>query len=262
MALDFDFKEQGCSMNICEFGDRSHPHILYIPGLFMSGVCLESIASKLTQYHFVCVTLDGYDGSGEEFEGLEKECRKLIARLEESGFLSFELVMGMSLGTIFAVELARSSELTIRKIFLDGAVNFYTSGAAFFERMAMNHIFSGYIKKAVNREKVIANLSRSFIGNWPEEMQKCMAGLTEQSKEAMIEVLVNYQIKPGLTQPMYCLYGSRETNLQVNVRAIKKYYPNVMIQIVKGYNHLVYANQEPEAYARIIQAFMISTKEM
>lgn len=249
-------------MNICEFGDRSHPHILYIPGLFMSGRCLESIASKMPQYHFVCVTLDGYDGSGEEFEGLEQECRKLIHQLKMNDLISFELVMGMSLGTIFAVELARSSELTIRKIFLDGAVNFYTSGAAFFERMAMNHIFSGYIKKAVNRDKVIADLGRSFIGNWPEEMQKCMAGLTERSKSAMIEVLVNYQIKPGLTQPMYCLYGSRETNLQVNVRAIKKYYPNVTIQIVKGYNHLVYANQEPEAYAQIVQAFLISSKEM
>lgn len=119
-------------MNLCEFGDRSYPHILFIPGLFMSGECLKSIALKMPQYHFICVTLDGYDDSGEEFEGLEQECTKIASRLKENSFISFELVMGMSLGTIFAMELAKCEELTIRKIFLDGAVNFYTSGAAFF----------------------------------------------------------------------------------------------------------------------------------
>ena len=176
MALDFDFEEQGCSMNICEFGDRSRPHILYIPGLFMSGSCLESIALKLPQFHFVCVTLDGYDRSGEELEGLEQECSKLIGQLKERGFLDFELVMGMSFGTIFAVELARSSELTIQKIFLDGAVNFYTSGASFFERMAMNYIFSGYIKKAANREKVIAELEEVLAATGRKKCRSAWRG--------------------------------------------------------------------------------------
>ena len=243
-------------MNICEFGDRNHPHILYIPGLFMSGECLESIALKLPQYHFVCVTLDGYDGSGEEFEGLEQECTKIVRRLIENHFISFELMMGMSLGTILAVELSKYEALNIRKIFLDGAVNFYTSGAAFFERMAMRHIFSGYIRKAADRENMIASLRKSFIGNWPEEMQRCMSGLSDASMKAMIEVLVNYRIGPGIGQPMYCLYGSRETNRQVNAHLIRKYYPDAEIHIVKGYNHLVYANQQSDAYAGLIQKFL------
>lgn len=243
-------------MNLCEFGDRSYPHILFIPGLFMSGECLKSIALKMPQYHFICVTLDGYDDSGEEFEGLEQECTKIASRLKENSFISFELVMGMSLGTIFAMELAKCEELTIRKIFLDGAVNFYTSGAAFFERMAMRHIFSGYIRKASDREKMIANLEKNFIGNWPEEMQRCMSGLSENSMKAMIEVLVNYRIGPGVEQPLHCLYGSRETNMQLNAHLIRRYYPNAEVHIVKGYNHLVYANQQPDAYAGLIQAFL------
>jgi len=243
-------------MNICEFGDKRRPHILYIPGLFMSGACLQSIASRMPQYHFLCVTLDGYDGSGEEFPGLEQECTRIVSWLRENDLTSFELVMGMSLGTIFAMELAKREELVIRKIFLDGAVNFYTSGAALFERMAMRHIFSGYIRKAADREKMIANLKKSFIGNWPEEMQRCMSRLSENSMKTMIEVLVNYRIGPGVRQPMYCLYGSRETNMQVNAHLIRRYYPDAEIHIVKGYNHLVYANQQPETYAGLIQAFL------
>lgn len=246
-------------MNICEFGESHQPHILYIPGFFMSGKCLENIASRMPEYHFVCVTLDGFDGSGEEYPGLAKECSKLINQLIKRNFVEFELVMGMSLGTIFAVELASSQKITIHRIFLDGAVNFYTSGAAFFERMAMNYIFGGYIRKAANSEKLIANLSRSFAGNWPEEMQKCMAGLSEQSKEAMIETIVKYRIGSGIHQPMYCFYGSRETNLQVNAHLIRKYYPNAKIHVVKGYNHLVYANRQPEAYVGLIRAFLAST---
>ena len=187
---------------------------------------------------------------------MTQECTKIASRLKENSFISFELVMGMSLGTIFAMELAKCEELTIRKIFLDGAVNFYTSGAAFFERMAMRHIFSGYIRKASDREKMIANLEKNFIGNWPEEMQRCMSGLSENSMKAMIEVLVNYRIGPGVGQPLYCLYGSRETNMQVNAHLIRRYYPNAEVHIVKGYNHLVYANQQPDAYAGLIQAFL------
>lgn len=72
----------------------------------------------------------------------------------------------------------------------------------------MRHIFSGYIRKASDREKMIANLEKNFIGNWPEEMQRCMSGLSENSMKAMIEVLVNYRIGPGVEQPIYCLYGA------------------------------------------------------
>lgn len=73
-------------MNICEFGDSRHPHILYIPGLFMSGACLQSIASRMQQYHFVCVTLDGYDSSGAEFPGLEQECTRIAKMAEGEEF--------------------------------------------------------------------------------------------------------------------------------------------------------------------------------
>lgn len=120
----------------------------------------------------------------------------------------------------------------------------------------MRHIFSGYIRKASDREKMIANLEKNFIGNWPEEMQRCMSGLSENSMKAMIEVLVNYRIGPGVGQPLYCLYGSRETNMQVNAHLIRRYYPNAEVHIVKGYNHLVYANQQPDAYAGLIQALL------
>ena len=120
----------------------------------------------------------------------------------------------------------------------------------------MHHIFSSYIRKAADREKMIASLKKSFIGNWPEEMQRCMSGLSDASMKAMIEVLVNYRIGPGVRQPIYCLYGSRETNRQVNALMIRKYYPEAKIHVVKGYNHLVYANQQPEAYAGMIQTFL------
>ena len=62
----------GAIRTFCSFG------IIYV------GECLKSIALKMPQYHFICVTLDGYDDSGEEFEGLEQECAKIASRLKEN----------------------------------------------------------------------------------------------------------------------------------------------------------------------------------
>lgn len=40
--------------------------------------------------------------------------------------------------------------------------------------------------------------------------------------------------------------------MQVNAHLIRRYYPNAEVHIVKGYNHLVYANQQPDAYAGLV----------
>lgn len=246
-------------MRICEYGNKENPSILYIPGLFMSGECFEEIAAHLTEYHCVCITLDGMDGK-EDYMGLEEEKKRLIHILGERKMTEYEVVVGMSLGTIFAMELARCQELRIKKVFLDGAVNFYTSKFSWVERKAMNYIFNGYRKSASDKEKLIQKMEKSFQGNWPVQMQACMAAVSRESNRAIVDTLIHYAVAPGVRQPIRCIYGGKETNAKINAHLIKRYYPDAEIEIIPGYNHLVYANHHPEKFAGRIINFIKNQK--
>jgi len=246
-------------MQIIEYGNKTAPSILYIPGLFMSGACFEAIASKLPKMHLVCVTLNGHDSSGEPYEGLNEEVHKLVSHLKARQMTEYQLVVGMSLGTIFAVELARQEELKIERIFLDGAVNFYQSKSRKAEAVAMNLIFGHFMKTSKQPEKIIRNLSKSFVGNWPQEMQRCMANMTQKSKKMIIQTLTEYQLPAGLKQPIYCLYGNKENNIRQNIDVIRKIYPKTEIQFVEGYGHLEYANRNPKEYAEKLMQILSDT---
>ena len=246
-------------MRICEYGAKENRSILYIPGLFMSGECFAEIAKHLPEYHCVCVTLDGMDGE-EDYKGLEQEKKKLIHILYGQKMTDFELVVGMSLGTIFAMELAKCPKLNIGKVFLDGAVNFYTSKFPWAEKKAMNAIFNGYRKSAADKEKLICKMEKSFQGNWPVQMQACMATVSKASNRAIVDTLIHYSVAPGVKQPIRCIYGGKETNARVNAYLIKKKYPDAEIELIPGYNHLVYANHHPEEYAQRIKNYIENEK--
>lgn len=101
----------------------------------------------------VCVTLDGFHPGCQVFESLEQQTEKLISLLQENQLTEFEAVMGLSMGTIFSVRLAKRPELTIRRLFLDGAVNFYRSRYKKVVELAITQIFSWFMKSARKNPK-------------------------------------------------------------------------------------------------------------
>ena len=71
----------------------------------MAAECFRRLSQELPEYRLVCVTLDGFHPGSEEFGGLEQQTEKLVRMLRDRGTTSFEMVLGLSMGTIFSNHL-------------------------------------------------------------------------------------------------------------------------------------------------------------
>lgn len=244
-------------MKIIEYGKENEKAILCIPGVFLSGECFSALAGELPEYHLVCVTLDGFHPGCQVFESLEQQTEKLISLLQENQLTEFEAVMGLSMGTIFSVRLAKRPELKIRRLFLDGAVNFYRSRYKKVVELAITQIFSWFMKSArKNPKKSVESMRKVYTGDWPEKMQVCRASLDKKSLKVMAAFLADYELEPGVKQPMRLLYGGKEDNIKINSQVVKALYPEAEILVIPGYNHLGFLNRQPETYAGMVREFL------
>lgn len=245
-------------MKINEYGKNNQQKILCIPGVFLSGECFSTLAEALPEYHMVCVTMDGFHPGCGEFESPEQQTEKLIAMLKNAGHTEFEAVIGLSMGTIFAVRLAKRPELKIRRLILDGAVNFYRSKYKWVVQTAIYLIFSYFMKSARNNpQKSIKTMRKIYVGDWPEKMQVCMESLSLSSLKVMAEFLSDYKLEPGVKQPMHLLYGEKEDNVIINSEVVWALYPKAEIKVIPGYSHLGFLNHEPDNYAKLVRDFCV-----
>lgn len=244
-------------MKLEEYGARGRKEILCIPGLFLSGSCFQELIAQLPEYHFVCVTLDSHHPGSEEYPGREAELDKLAAMLRERGLTHFDLAIGLSLGTIMSVCLAERDEIQIDRLLLDGAVNFYSCGlAAVFEKAAMGALFRSAIRQARGEKVLFPILDQMYVGTWAASSKLCASSMTEPALEILIHELSDFLPKPGLLQPIHCLYGSREQNVAICRFNIRRCFPQATFEIKQGYNHLMFLNHRPEEYAGIVNTVL------
>lgn len=243
-------------MLIKEYGDKNGKAVLCVPGVFMAAECFRRLAEELPEYRMVCVTLDGFHPDSDEFESLEQQTEKLVHMLQDRGATDFELVIGLSMGTIFAVRLAKHPSLHIKKLLLDGAVNFYRSKYKPVVHAAIYLIFSYFMKTSGDKERSIRDLGKVYGGDWPEIQYICRTSLTKPSLRVIAKLLADYKLEPGVTQPMYLLYGGDEDNVQTNSKVVKELYPDAKIAVKPGYNHLAFLNREPVEYGKIVRKIL------
>lgn len=227
--------------------------ILCIPGLFMTAQAFVPVADYIPEYHFVCVTLDSHHSGCDEYPGREAELEKLSGILKNHGWTHFDLCIGLSLGSILSVCLARQKDIVIDRILLDGAVNFYRSGIPFLEKAAMSLIFRNLIKGA-RKKQARSFLNISYSDSWEQTFQACPTYMSDDAISLFIRELSDFSPQPGLRQPIHCLYGSKENNLKANIRIIRQCYPQATFEIRQGHNHMTFLNQEPEEFAGIVKA--------
>lgn len=240
-------------MKITEFGPQNGPQILAIPGVFMSAEAFRDLAAYLPDCHIVAVTLDAHYEGSEEYPGREEELNRLTDQLKALGYTHFQLCIGLSLGTIMSVCLAKRGEIEIEQFLLDGAVNFYHSSVAFLEKAAMSVIFHNLMRRARARKAASGMLNFAYTGSWSSVFDECQRSMTDESIDILIRELSDFTPEPGLSQPIYCLYGSLENNILANRKAIKKAYPQARFSLKMGHNHLTWLNRHPDKFAKLVR---------
>lgn len=82
------------------------------------------------------------------------------------------------------------------------------------------------------------------------------ASLDKKSLKVMAAFLADYELEPGVKQPMRLLYGGKEDNIKINSQVVKALYPEAEILVIPGYSHLGFLNRQPEIYAGMVREFL------
>lgn len=236
-----------------QYGPDQGKTILCVPGTFMEGSCFGPLVQQMPDCRMICVTLNGHH-QGSEFTSLDDEVDTLARMLKEKGITQFDLALGLSLGTVIALELAARPEIQIDRLVLDGAVNLYTSRCQPFEQMT-TYFFLDIFRKMLARNSRNPEKGGSRA-KWDMGWQKAASYVSSQSLRNIVGELVRYKPKPGLTQPICLLYGSQEANYAACCKAAENCFQNVKIDIKKGHNHLTWLGQHPEEYAGMLYSVM------
>ncbi len=244
-------------MKLEQYGADHGKTILCIPGTFMAGSCFLPLAEQMPDCQLLCVTLDGHHEGGRPFLSLEQEVETLVKLLRARGTTRIDLALGLSLGTVVTLELAARRELQIDKLVLDGAVNLYTSKNQTIERM-MTMAYLSLFQQSFKRKakKQAGKGKKPELSEWDLSWQKAAPCVSRQSLRNIIGELVRYTPSPGLTQPIYLLYGDKEHNYTACCEAACRCFPEVHIDIKKGHNHLTWLASNPKSYARMLYGVM------
>ncbi|MCD8159857.1 MAG: alpha/beta hydrolase [Clostridiales bacterium] len=236
-----------------QYGPDYGKTILCVPGTFMEGSCFGPLAQQMPDCRMICVTLNGHH-PGSEFTSLDNEVETLVHMLTERGVTQFDLALGLSLGTVVALELTARPGIQIDRLVLDGAVNLYTSKCQPLEQVT-TYFFLNIFRKilAKNSRNPEKGGSRA---KWDMGWQKAASYVSSRSLHNIVGELVHYQPKPGLKQPIFLLYGSKEANYDACCKAAQSCFHEVHIDVKEGHNHLTWLGQHPEEYAGMLYGVM------
>ena len=243
-------------MKIIDYNPEQEKKILCLPGLFMNGECFEEIAMRMPDYHFLCVSYDSFHYSSGDFESLEQQSGKIIAMLKERGTTTFELVMGTSLGTVFACHLAAGHRLQIKRLWLDGGVVLGEYRVKKFYEWIIYTLFHKIMVQAHEEGNRGTFMGKEMPEDWLRRTEEPRKALTERSMRNITHLLAYYHIEEGIEAPIYMTYGEKEANVRMNATQIRALYPETKISVEPGYDHLEYMDAETDEYVRRVRQVM------
>lgn len=236
-------------MRLVEYNKEQEKTMLCLPGMMMNGSCFEPLVREMSDFHFVCLTLDGFHPDSPDYESLEDEVEKITNLLVENDLTSFDVCLGASLGTLVGTHLAKRPELNIKKLWLDGGVVLYESKIQKIEWWCIYYLFGKMAKESHQGDGTMKFMGAKVAGEWARNTLEPRQSLTETSLRNLADTLVYEHIPEGLTQPIYLTFGSKENNHMANIKAVQALYPDTKVSVEKGYNHLEYMSRKTKQYA-------------
>ena len=237
-------------MKFCEYGIKTGKSILCLPGNFMTHRQFDKIVPLLADtYHFITVSFDGYDETGETtYTTGKKQAEKLAVYIQNHLNGRVDLVYAESLGSIPAVFLTQFDDIEIGGVILSGA-EYMNYGI--FNKLAID-LFAPMTYKLMT--KIIRTKEVKFpkfllikmgISNetfQPMLEQACQNLTLETTKATFWEAVRLYPVYMHTWEPkpdvrITCWYGEKEMNMRKAVKHLKRAFPNIEIHPFKGLGH-------------------------
>lgn len=241
------------------YGDETLPPLMLIHGMANTAQsCYGRIVPYLNEY---CVILCEVDGHTDKETGLFISIEDCCEKIEKYAARKFEGkvygLSGFSMGATIAVELMARNNIRIEKVILD---------AAFCVKMGvLTPIYTGIFCWALGRIKSGKSIPAVMIES---VMGKGNSGIVDtfyknveiQSIRNACRDIYSYEISGKIADfggEAVFWYGSNEHYPAITAGLLKRYLPEMEVNVFEGMGHGQLLNEHPREYSRKMKDFLV-----
>ena len=255
-------------MDVHEFGKKDNPKIVLIPGNLMTWEQFEDLIPLLRDdFHVIAISTDGYDGSGKTtFTTAQASADHLAEYIREKYDGRIDLVFGESMGCATALVLFHDQKVQVGAMILNGAQNMDLGP------------FNGLLKKLISKEQYrmarmfqqsgetgdFPLIARLYIRQDEEKMKRMFRYVAKDISLASIQNAMGEALSLYRTFGTYKTvpdahvgfwHGSKEPNMKLAWKTVKKVYPNAEELTFEGFGHGEVLSH-PDIMAKEIRRFI------
>ena len=241
-----------------EYGNPSDPLIVLLAPMLLSGEDMYNIFSPhLKGKYFIIAPDQGGHGNAGRYVSAESEYHELKEYLISKGYTDIKLLYGASLGVAIAYRLLGDKDFNIEKVWFDGVA--LNKSAAFAEAF-MKNLFRRR-KKMLARTHVDAspNLVKTYGYDFAKKMTSNFARITLYDIDNICYACCHYDLRPfsaDQQKRLHLEYGSKDFDLGLSKRAIRKYLPEAETVIRDGYPHCGYMAAHTAEYVEEMEKWL------
>lgn len=240
------------------YGDQTLPSLMLIHGMANTAQsCYGRIVPYLDKYYVILCEVDGHtDKETGLFISIEDSCEKIEQYVAQNLDGTLCGLSGFSMGATLAVELMARNHIEIKKVLLDAAfcvkmgalTPIYTKVFCW----ALNKIKSGKTIPAIMIESVMGKGNCGIVDTFYKNVEM-------QSIKNACRDVYRYEIPGKLSTfrgEVVFWYGSNEPYPRKTAKLLKRYLPEMQVEVFEGMGHGQFLNEHPEEYAQKINEFM------
>ncbi|MBE7070141.1 MAG: alpha/beta hydrolase [Ruminococcaceae bacterium] len=243
------------------FGDKANKAVIFVHGMLNPWqIWTDAIEKFKEKYYVIVPELDGHTQSEKSaFLSVDDEAAKITEYIKNELGGEVFLLAGLSMGGRIAATVAKSKDIKIEKLVLDGAPLARINGL-------MKAVFKKNYKVIIARSKarepkILESAKKDFL---PEKMipfyLNIADNMEEQSIDNMIDTVFTDFNFSGYPDDMRILFmHGTKGNEQVSRKCalkMKKANPQTEIRCFEGFAHAELACFKPEQWTDEVERFI------
>lgn len=240
------------------YGNETLPSLMLIHGMANTAqLCYGRIVPYLDKYHVILCEVDGHTEKEEGlFISIEDCCEKIEKYVTRNLGGKVYGLSGFSMGGTIAVELMARNNIEIDKVILDAAfcvkmgmlTPIYTNAFCW----ALNKIKSGKSIPAVIIESVMGKGNLGIVNTFYKniEIQSIRNACRDVYRYEILDEISNFRGE------VVFWHGSNEPYPRKTVKLLKRYLPQMQVEVFEDMGHGQFLNEHPEKYADKMKKIM------
>ena len=248
-------------MRFITHGHTNHQTLMLIHGMGNTSSLFDPILEYLKDYYVVVCELDGHSPNEEsEFSTVADACEKIEGYVTKEFGGCLNCLLGFSLGGTIATELISRGKINIEHTIIDAGFNVKMGIMTY----PYKWVFQGAIGRLKKGKRIPTFLTEAMMGKGNSRIIDTLyKGVSLQTIGNVSLSVYRYEMKDSIRNyknPVVFWHGSNEFYPPKSAKLLKKYLPNMQIQVFENMGHGQMMTEHPKEYVQKINQFIKTTQ--